>query len=44
MMCELRIFYDGSAKSPGQDRSLNDYLTVGSNYIPQLVDVLARFR
>ena len=35
---------DGSAKSAGQERSLNDCLPVGPNYIPQLVDVLARFR
>ena len=41
---KLRIVYDGSAKSPGQDRSLNDCLPVGPNYIPQLVDVLTRFR
>ena len=41
---KLRIVYDGSAKSAGQERSLNDCLPVGPNYIPQLVDVLARFR
>lgn len=41
---KLRIVYDGSAKSEGQERSLNDCLPVGPNYIPQLVDVLARFR
>ena len=41
---KLRIVYDGSAKSPGQEHSLNDCLPTGPNYIPQLVDVLARFR
>ena len=41
---KLRIVYDGSAKSAGQERSLNDCLPVGPNYIPQLVDVQARFR
>ena len=41
---KLRIVYDGSAKSLGQDPSLNDCLPTGPNYIPQLVDVLARFR
>ena len=41
---ELRIVYDDFTESPGQDRSLNDYLPVGPNYIPQLVDVRARFR
>ena len=41
---KLRIVYDGSAKSPGQEHSLNDCLPTGPNYISQLVDVLARFR
>ena len=41
---KLRIVYDGSAKSPGQQLSLNDCLPTGPNYIPQLADVLARFR
>ena len=40
----LRIVYDGSAKSPGQQLSLNDCLPTGPNYIPQLADVLVRFR
>ena len=39
----LRIVYDGSAKSPGQQLSLNDRLPTGPNYIPQLADVLVRF-
>ena len=41
---KLRIVYDGSAKSPGQEHSLNDRLPAGPNYIPQLADVLVRFR
>ena len=41
---KLRIVYDGSAKSPGQQLSLNDCLPTGPNYIPQLADVLMRFR
>ena len=41
---KLRIVYDGSAKSAGQERSLDDFLPAGPNNIPQLVDVLARFR
>ena len=41
---KLRIVYDGSAKSPGQQLSLNDCLPTGPNYIPQLADVLVRFR
>ena len=39
----LRIVYDGSAKSPGQQLSLNDCLPTGPNYIPQLADVLVGF-
>lgn len=39
---KLRIVYDGSAKS--QEHSLNDFLPTGLNDIPQLVNVLARFR
>ena len=41
---KLRIVYDGSAKSAGQERSLDYFLPAGPNNIPQLVDVLARFR
>jgi len=41
---KLLIVYHGSAKSPGQERSFSDCLPTGPNYIPQLVDVLARFR
>ena len=41
---KLRIVYDSSEKSPGQEHSLNDSLPAGLNYIPQLKDVLVRFR
>ena len=41
---KLRIVYDGSAKSPGLQISLNDCLPTGPNYIPKLVDVLVKFR
>ena len=37
---KLRIVYDGSAKSPGQQLSLNDCLPTGPNYIPQLACLL----
>ena len=41
---KLCIVYDGSAKSPGLQISLNDCLPTGPNYIPKLVDVLVKFR
>ena len=41
---KLRIVYDGSAKLPKHERSLNDCLQTGPNYIPQLIDVLIKFR
>lgn len=41
---KVRIVYDGSAKSPGINYSLNDCLQVGPNLIPQLFDVLVKFR
>ena len=41
---KLRIVYDRSAQSPGQEHSLYECLPTGPNYIPQLVDVLIRFR
>ena len=37
---KLRIVYDGSAKSPGQQLSLNDCVTTCPNYIRQLADLL----
>ena len=41
---KVRVVYDGSAKSPNIVYSLNDCLQVGPNYIPQLFDVLLKFR
>lgn len=41
---KLRVVYDGSAKSSKQDRSLNDCLEVGDNYIPLIFDMLLKFR
>ena len=41
---KLRVVYDGSAKSDGEARSLNDLLETGPNFIPHLFDVLVRFR
>ena len=40
---KVRIVYDGSAKTSGKS-SLNDCLQVGPNLIPQLFDVLVKFR
>ena len=40
---KVRIVYDGSAKTSGNS-SLNDCLQVGPNLIPQLFDVLVKFR
>ena len=41
---KLRIVYDGSARSVGDNYSLNDCLQKGPNYIPKLFEVLIRFR
>lgn len=41
---KVQVVYDGSAKSPGNKYSLNDCLEVGPNLIPQLFDVLVKFR
>ena len=41
---KLRVVYDGSAKSKDQQYALNDCLETGPNYIPQLLEVLLRFR
>ena len=35
--------YDGSAKPPDRDHSLNDCLQTGPNYTPQLFDTLVKF-
>ena len=41
---KIRIVYDGSAKPESQERSLNDCLEIGPNFIPHLFDMLIRFR
>ena len=41
---KLRIVYDGSAKPPDREHSLNDCLETGPNFIPQLFDILVKFR
>lgn len=41
---KVRVVYDGSAKSSKQDRSSNDCLEVGDNYIPLIFDMLLKFR
>jgi hypothetical protein len=40
---KLHVVYDGSAKSDGKGRSLNESLETGPNFIPHLFDVLVRF-
>ncbi|PFX11629.1 hypothetical protein AWC38_SpisGene24559 [Stylophora pistillata] len=41
---KVRIVYDGSAKNCKNERSLNDCLEVGENYIPHIFKMLTRFR
>ena len=41
---KVRIVYDGSAKNSKDERSLNDCLHVGDNYIPHIFDMLSKFR
>ena len=41
---KLRIVYNGSARSTKNDRSLNDCLQVGPNFIPKLFNILIKFR
>jgi len=41
---KVRIVYDGSAKNCKDERSLNDCLEVGDNYIPHVFEMLTRFR
>ena len=41
---KVRIVYDGSAKSSKQERSLNDCLETGPNFIPHIFDMLVKFR
>ena len=41
---KLRIVYDGSAKCPETNQSINDCLETGPNFIPDLFDILLKFR
>ena len=41
---KLRIVFDGSAKEKNNERSLNDHLLNGSNFIPPIFDVLVKLR
>ena len=41
---KVRIVYDGSAKSSKQEKSLNDCLQTGPNYLPHVFSMLANFR
>ena len=41
---KVRVVYDGSAQHSKDDRSLNDCLEVGENYIPHVFDQLTKFR
>lgn len=41
---KVRVVYDGSAKYSKEERSLNDCLEVGENYIPHVFDQLVKFR
>ena len=41
---KLRVVYDGSATTDTREHSLNDCLLTGPNYIPQIFDILVKFR
>ena len=41
---KLRVVYDGSATTDTREHSLNDCLFAGPNYIPQIFDILVKFR
>ena len=41
---KVRVVYDGSAKQSKDERSLNDCLEVGENYIPHVFDQIGKFR
>jgi hypothetical protein len=41
---KLRVVYDGSATTNDRNFSLNDCLPTGPNYVPQLFNVLVKFR
>lgn len=41
---KLRVVYDGSATTTMRQHSLNDCLLTGPNFIPQIFDMLVKFR
>ena len=41
---KLRVVYDGSATTADREHSLIDCLSTGPNYIPQIFDMLVKFR
>jgi hypothetical protein len=41
---KLRVVYDGSATTADREHSLNDCLSTGPNYIPQIFEMLVKFR
>jgi hypothetical protein len=41
---KLRVVYDSSAKTIDRPYSMNDCLEVGPNFMPQLIDILMKFR
>ena len=41
---KLRVVYDGSATTADRGYSLNDCLLTGPNYIPQIFEMLVKFR
>ena len=41
---KLRIVFDGSAKSEGEQLSINDYLENGPNLIPPIFEIVTKFR
>ena len=40
---KVRVVYDGSAKASKKEKSLNDCLQTGPNYLPHVFDMLANF-
>lgn len=41
---KIRVVYDGSATTNDRNYSLNDCLPTGPNYVPQLFNILVKFR
>jgi hypothetical protein len=41
---KLRVVYDGSAMTADREHLLNDCLSTGPNYIPQIFEMLVKFR